>query len=105
MPHVPPVPGDLEYETVFREKIIPAITGFKPDCILVSAGFDAHREDPLGHVCLSTGFFGWMTDRVMELANRYCNDRVISVLEGGYNLQTLPLCIETHLFSLSGKPE
>ena len=92
---------DNDYEKVFMEKILPKIDLFKPEFILVSAGFDAHRDDPLGQINLSTEFFGWMTRRLMEKADKHCNGRLVSLLEGGYNLHTLPLCIAEHLLQLS----
>ena len=92
---------DKDYEAAFREKILPAIDDFKPEFIIISAGFDAHRDDPLGNVNLSTGFYGWMTARVMEMADKHAGGRIVSVLEGGYNLAMLPLCIEEHLKALS----
>ena len=93
---------DQDYEAVFIEKILPKMQEFKPEFIIISAGFDAHRDDPLAGMRLSTEFFGWMTDRVMEIADKYCQGKIISLLEGGYNLKMLPLCIETHLLHLSG---
>ena len=93
--------SDADYEAVFMEKILPAMDGFKPEFIIISAGFDAHRDDPLGDVNLSTGFYGWMTSRVMEMADKHAGGRIVSVLEGGYNLAMLPLCIEEHLKALS----
>jgi acetoin utilization deacetylase AcuC-like enzyme len=96
--------GDKEYEMAFREKIIPAIHAFKPECIIISAGFDAHQDDPLAQMCLTTDFYGWMTERVVELADYSCDGKIISVLEGGYNLQALPRCIEQHLIKLAGIP-
>ena len=95
--------SDEDYETAFMEKILPAIDNFKPEFIIISAGFDAHRDDPLGDVNLSTGFYGWITARVMEMADKYAGGRIVSVLEGGYNLTMLPLCIEEHLKALSGR--
>jgi acetoin utilization deacetylase AcuC-like enzyme len=92
---------DQDYDTEFREKIIPKIQTFKPEFIIISAGFDAHRDDPLAGICLSTGFFGWMTERMMEMADQYCRGKMLSLLEGGYNLNMLPLCIEQHLLKLS----
>ena len=85
---------DNDYEAAFMEKILPAIDQFKPEFIIISAGFDAHRDDPLGEINLSTGFYGWMTDRIMEMADKHAGGRIVSVLEGGYNLAMLPLCIE-----------
>ena len=93
---------DNDYEAAFMEKILPAIDQFKPEFIIISAGFDAHRDDPLGEINLSTGFYGWMTDRIMEMADKHAGGRIVSVLEGGYNLAMLPLCIEEHLKGLSG---
>jgi len=92
---------DDDYEHIFQEKILPKIDEFKPEVILVSAGFDAHIDDPLGEIRLSTAFFGWMSRILMEKADRYANGRLISLLEGGYNLQALPLCIADHLKALS----
>lgn len=91
---------DKMYEAAFTDQILPRLNTFKPECILISAGFDAHQSDPLANINLSTDFFGWMTDRLMEKAEQYCNNRMLSVLEGGYNLETLPACIEKHLISL-----
>ncbi len=93
--------NDRDYEQIFMEKILPKIQQFKPEFIIISAGFDAHENDPLAEICLSTGFYGWMTERVMESANQHCHGRIISLLEGGYNLDVLPLCIEQHLLKLS----
>ena len=92
---------DNDYEAAFMEKILPAIDQFKPEFIIISAGFDAHRDDPLGEINLSAGFYGWMTARVMEMADKHTGGRIVSVLEGGYNLTMLPLCIEEHLKGLS----
>lgn len=93
--------GDQDYEKAFIEKILPTVDAFKPEFIIISAGFDAHVDDPLGHICLSTVFYRWMTMRVMELANKHCQGRIVSVLEGGYNLTALPLCVAEHLQELS----
>ena len=89
--------NDNMYERAFIEKILPALENFKPDAILISAGFDAHHSDPLAEISLTTEFFGWMTLRLMEIAQKYANGRIISLLEGGYNLNTLGPCIEAHL--------
>ena len=94
--------GDKEYEQAFQEKILPKAAGFAPDIVLISAGFDAHQADPLAQICLSTEFFGWMTARAMEIAEKYSGGRIISLLEGGYNLEQLPRSIAKHLRVLSG---
>jgi acetoin utilization deacetylase AcuC-like enzyme len=93
--------GDKDYETAFRLRILPKIEKFKPDIVLISAGFDAHVQDPLANICLTTEFFGWMSERMMEAADKHAKGRLISLLEGGYNLQALPRCIATHLAVLS----
>ena len=93
---------DADYKQVFTEKVLPAIDSFKPEVMIISAGFDAHTDDPLANINLSTAFYAWMTERVMEQAEKYCEKRIISVLEGGYNLNALPRCIEQHLGKLSG---
>ena len=92
---------DEDYKQAFRDKIIPKINQFKPDAVLISAGFDAHKSDPLAQICLSTDCFGWMTRQMTELAARHAHGRLISLLEGGYNLQALPLCIAEHLIALN----
>jgi len=92
--------GDWDYEQAFSLQILPALERYKPDAILISAGFDAHQADPLGQINLSTAFYGWMTERLMEIADQHCGGRILSLLEGGYNLDALPLCVETHLNAL-----
>lgn len=93
--------GDLEYEAAFVKKILPKIDQFRPEIIIISAGFDAHVNDPLGNINLSTEFYGWMTRVLMEKADNYAKGRLISLLEGGYNLKMLPRCIAEHLKVLS----
>lgn len=93
---------DQHYQAAFSERVLPALEGFSPDAILLSAGFDAHRADPLANIELSTQCYGWMTERVMEVADHHCGGRVLSLLEGGYSLEALPLCVATHLEVLLG---
>ena len=88
---------DEIYQEAFSQIILPKIDEFKPDIILISAGFDAHHADPLANINLSTESFGWMTERIMEKAAQYSDNRIISLLEGGYNLDALPKCIGKHL--------
>ncbi len=93
--------GDLQYESAFIEKILPKIDSFKPEFIIISAGFDAHTQDPLGQINLSTEFYAWMTERIIEKAEKYCEGRILSVLEGGYHLEMLARCVTKHLEVLS----
>lgn len=86
--------GDEEYRSAFRDHIIPALDSFRPEFILISAGFDAHRNDPLAGINLSTGMFGEFTRMLVEAAARHSGKRVIALLEGGYNLDALAASAE-----------
>ena len=81
----------------FQALMLPALEAFGPDLVIISAGFDAHRDDPLADVQLSTGCFRWMTERLMEVAARHGGGRLLSVLEGGYNLERLGDCVSAHV--------
>jgi len=98
-----PMPGnssDDDYRAVFLEKVIPALTSFAPEILLISAGFDAHQMDPLGGMNLTTDMFQWMTEKSVELAASCCQDRIISFLEGGYHLQALADSVAVHAAAL-----
>ncbi len=94
--------SDKDYEQVWREKILPKIDDFAPDAILLSAGFDAHAADPLASINLSTEFFGWMSDRMLEMADKHAGGRLLSLLEGGYDLDALAQCVDLHVAHLAG---
>ena len=94
--------GDEEYQRAFNERILPAADAFAPQFVILSAGFDAHAADPLAQVRVSTECFGWMTERIVELAERHAGGRVLSMLEGGYNTDVLPRCVAAHLAVLAG---
>ena len=89
--------GDSDYETAFREQVLPKANKFRPEAVLISAGFDAHRDDPLAQICLTTACYRWMSERLMEVAQAHANGRIISTLEGGYSLEALPLSVSEHL--------
>ena len=93
---------DALYEEAFRTRILPAIEAFGPDALLLSAGFDAHADDPLAAVELSTECYRWMSERILEAADRHAEGRVLSLLEGGYSLEALPECVAVHLECLAG---
>ncbi len=78
-----------------------AVQQFKPELILLSAGFDAHREDPLGQLFLETEDYGAMTQQLRHLADETCDGRLVSLLEGGYNLKSLAESVEAHLRALT----
>jgi acetoin utilization deacetylase AcuC-like enzyme len=94
--------GDNEYRMAFNDIILPAIQNFQPRLLMISAGFDAHRDDPMAYLNLTTPFFGEMTGMMRVMADRFCDGRIVSVLEGGYNLKTLEECVKIHLEILKG---
>jgi len=94
--------GDLEYRESIQQDLIPAFDQFKPEVILVSAGFDAHEDDDMSDINLSSEGFSWMMQRIMELAERYARGRIISILEGGYCLERLPELAQKHVQILLG---
>ncbi|MFG1300470.1 histone deacetylase family protein [Xanthobacter sp. V3C-3] len=89
---------------VFREametRVLPRITAFSPELILISAGFDAHVRDPLASLRLVDADFGWVTRRLMEIADAKCGGRLVSVLEGGYDLEGLASSASAHVSAL-----
>lgn len=91
--------GDV-FRGAFQDEILPALTAFKPDFILISAGFDAHKDDPLGELRLTENDFAWATASLMDVARNVCGGRVVSVLEGGYNLGALADCVTAHVETL-----
>ena len=94
---LPPGSGDLECERAFEERFMPAAEAFRPDLIIVSAGFDAHALDPLGGMLVSTDGFGRLTDLAVRAARELCGGRLVSVLEGGYRLSSLGDSVVKHL--------
>jgi acetoin utilization deacetylase AcuC-like enzyme len=91
---------DEDYLKVFGEKIVPALEKFQPEFIIISAGFDAHRDDPLAGMNLTEEAFHKMTKLTNEVARKFSNSKILSVLEGGYNLKALALSVESHLKGL-----
>lgn len=88
----------------FREAVerdwLPALDGFKPDLILVSAGFDGHADDPLGGFLLAEEDYAWVTGLTTDVANRHADGRIVSMLEGGYHLGALSLSVAAHIEGL-----
>lgn len=76
----------------------------RPQLVLLSSGFDAHRDDPLGQIELAHEDFHWITTFALDIARRYADGRLVSVLEGGYHLKSLPISVEAHLAALLGQP-
>ncbi|HEX2253374.1 MAG TPA: histone deacetylase [Thermoanaerobaculia bacterium] len=95
--------GDAGYREAVAERVIPALDAFAPDVLLVSAGFDAWRGDPLGGMRVSEEGFAVWSRLLADLAHRRCGGRVLSLLEGGYDLTALPRLVAGHLAALAGR--
>lgn len=92
---------EKEYFEAFRSKILPALHKFQPQLLMISAGFDAHKDDPLAQINLTEDSFAEMTKMMMEIASKYCEGKIVSVLEGGYNLEALARSVEKHVIVLA----
>lgn len=92
-----PGAGSDAFRDAFRDKVMRSIVDFHPDLIIISAGFDAHHRDPLAEINLDEADFDWATAEMMELANRLCEDRLVSLLEGGYDLRGLSSSVAAHV--------
>jgi acetoin utilization deacetylase AcuC-like enzyme len=89
--------GDAEYRRAFEDQLVPAAAEFKPDFVLVSAGFDAHKDDLLGGIKLTAEGYAELTRIVKGIAEKHCRGQLVSVLEGGYGLDGLAASAEAHL--------
>ena len=98
-----PGAGNEEYQVAFEQMLRPAVERFRPEIFLISAGFDAHREDPLADLHVTEEGYRFMTRFICEMADRHCGGRVVSVLEGGYEIPSLVASVETHVQELLGK--
>lgn len=88
------------WRAAFAGGLMPALESFRPDLILISAGFDAHRRDPLAHQSLEAEDFAWATRAILEVARRTCSGKVVSALEGGYDLEGLGRSAVAHVAAL-----
>ena len=93
--------GSSEFRRAWKDTILPALDEFEPDLIMISAGFDAHADDPLACINLSNDDFSWITDEFIKVANKHCGGKIISVLEGGYNLTVLKENTASHIAALA----
>ncbi|MDD2768102.1 MAG: histone deacetylase family protein [Methylococcus sp.] len=96
--------GSTAYRKAVTDTALPAIDRFRPELILVSAGFDAHRDDPLADLELTEDDFGWITDELLKLAERHASGRLVSALEGGYDLDALSRSVAAHVRTLVAHP-
>jgi acetoin utilization deacetylase AcuC-like enzyme len=92
--------GSREFHAGMVEEILPALERFAPDFLLISAGFDAHREDPLAQLELVEDDYGWVTRELIDIAKQSCGGKIVSVLEGGYNLDALGRSAAAHVAAL-----
>jgi acetoin utilization deacetylase AcuC-like enzyme len=95
-----PNSGSEHFRDAFRARILTALDNFRPDLVLISAGFDAHHRDPLAQINLVAEDFDWATGRVMEVASKSAGNRVVSLLEGGYDLEGLAESAAMHILRL-----
>jgi acetoin utilization deacetylase AcuC-like enzyme len=93
--------GSEGFRSAIERDWLPALDRHRPDIILVSAGFDAHREDPLGGLMLEDADYRWVSELLVDAAARHCGGRLVSALEGGYQLEALARCAVTHLQALA----
>ena len=92
-----PGQGDDTYYMLIQGDLLPAINKFEPEVILIATGFDAHQDDEMSDIKVSTQCFSWIMRTIMDLGEDHCNGRVISILEGGYSLQRLPELAGNHI--------
>ena len=94
---LPPMAGSREFRLGFTGEILPALDAFRPEMVLISAGFDAHRHDPLAQLMLDEEDYAWVTEQLLEVARRHGAGRVVSTLEGGYDLAALGTSAAAHV--------
>ncbi|MGN6728665.1 MAG: histone deacetylase family protein [Rhodanobacteraceae bacterium] len=97
---LPPQAGSREFRAAWDEILFPALESFRPQLLLVSAGFDAHRLDPLAQLQIEAEDYAWITRRLCDLADEHAQGRVVSVLEGGYSLEALRESVTAHVAAL-----
>ncbi len=94
--------GSDEFRAAVTDHWLPALNDFQAQLVLISAGFDAHRDDDMSSVCLTDADFRWVTEQIVQVAAGSASGRIVSVLEGGYELNSLARCVDTHIRVLMG---
>jgi len=102
LPLEPGCRGDA-FRATWETKAFPRLRSFAPELIIISAGFDAHRDDPLANLALVEEDFAWVTGALCDIATECCDGRVVSLLEGGYDLDALAACVRAHVLMLMDK--
>jgi acetoin utilization deacetylase AcuC-like enzyme len=95
-----PGDGGSQFRAAFETRLLPALNNFRPDLIIISAGFDAHEADPLANLRLVEEDFGWVTGKLADVANKHCGGRLVSMLEGGYDFGALARSVGMHVSRL-----
>jgi acetoin utilization deacetylase AcuC-like enzyme len=101
---LPPGTGSTGFRSAWRERLLPALDAFAPQLLLVSAGFDGHWRDPLAQLQLQDADFAWLTAELVAVADRHARGRIVSMLEGGYDLEALRECSVAHVGALLSSP-
>lgn len=97
---LPPHSGSEAFKKALTQTILPAVHSFGPDMLFISAGFDAHKDDPLASLNFADDDYAWATEQIIDTANTLCSGRLVSTLEGGYDLAALGRCAALHVQSL-----
>jgi acetoin utilization deacetylase AcuC-like enzyme len=92
-----PMAGSSQFRLGMTQRILPALDAFRPELVIVSAGFDAHRNDPLAQLMLEEADYTWVTEKLLEIADRHAAGRLVATLEGGYNLSALAASAAAHV--------
>jgi acetoin utilization deacetylase AcuC-like enzyme len=98
-----PLKSDRDFIEIYREILVPVALEYKPQLILISAGFDAHYDDPIGGMKVTENGFAYLTSIILEMADRVCDGKVVAILEGGYDLGALRKSVHTVLETLCGE--
>ncbi len=97
-----PMSGSAPFRLAMSAQVLPALEAFRPELVVISAGFDAHKSDPLAQLMLDEADYAWITEQLLEIALRHARGRIVSTLEGGYDLAALGASAAAHLRVLMG---
>jgi len=100
---LPPGSGSREFRAAWAERLLPALREFKPEFVLISAGFDGHADDPLANLNLTDDDYAWITREILAVADDCCEGRIVSTLEGGYDLDALARSVSAHVGAMSAQ--
>ena len=100
---LPPSAGSDSFRAAMRDEVLPKLRAFQPELLIISAGFDAHERDPLANLSFTDDDYAWITAELMKVADECCSGRVVSVLEGGYDLDALQSASVAHVRELERK--